>query len=164
MKEITLVCLLILAVFIAAAGCTQAPTEPQATPEPTSMATPSPTAFFTPETPAGMGIPGPTQSLPPQYSLTFQVTANGNMVKPLMFVGLMGGNGLNYVSLVEVTLTKPDGSSETQSMRQPFSMGENLEFPCSTDKNRIEIWATAPEVGRLKVYDEIVPFRSLNPS
>ncbi|KQC07076.1 MAG: hypothetical protein APR55_04335 [Methanolinea sp. SDB] len=86
------------------------------------------------------------------------------MVKPLMYVGLMGGNGLNYVSLVEVTLTKPDGSSEAQSMRQPFSMGENLEFSCSTDKNRIEIWATAPEVGRLKVYDEIVPFRSLNPS
>lgn len=165
MKQITLACVLIMAaIFMAAAGCTQAPTEPQVTATPTPIPTPSPTAFFTPQTPAGMGIPGPTQSLPPQYSLTFQVTSNGNMVNPLMFVGLMGGNGMNFVSLVEVTLTKPDGTSETQYMSQPFSMGENLQFPCSTDRNRIEIWATAPEVGRLKVYDEIVPFRSLNPS
>ncbi|HUU75955.1 MAG TPA: hypothetical protein VMW63_07670 [Methanoregulaceae archaeon] len=155
--------LILAAVFMVAAGCTEAPSEPLATPTATPVS-PTPTAFFTPSPPEGMGIPGPTQSLPPQYSLTFQVTPNGNMVNPLMFVGLMGGNGMNFVSQVEVSLTRPDGSVQTQVMKQPFSMGENVQFPCSTDMNRIEIWATAPQVGTIKVYDEIVPFRSLNPS
>lgn len=166
MKQITLAYLLIMAaIFLAVAGCTQAPDEQQGdTPTATPIPTSSPTAFFTPETPAGMGSPGPTQSLPPQYSLTFQVTSNGNMVNPLMYVGLMGGNGMNLVTEVEVKLTKPDGDSQVQYMPRPFRMGENLEFACSTDRNRIEIWATAPEVGKIKVYDEIVPFRSLNPS
>jgi hypothetical protein len=38
-----------------------------------------------------------------------------------------------------------------------------VTFPCSVYNNRVEIWVTAPQVGKIKVYDEIVPFQSINP-
>jgi hypothetical protein len=111
-----------------------------------------------------MGTPGPTQTLPPQYMVAYQVTSNGNTANPLMYVSLQGGNGMNFISQVEVTLTQPDGTSETQYMNQPLSMGQTLTFPCNQFQNRIEIWTTAPTVGKIKTYDKIVPFQSINPS
>jgi hypothetical protein len=39
-----------------------------------------------------------------------------------------------------------------------------VALPCSTTKNRVEIWTIAPTVGKIKVYDEIVPFMSINPT
>ena len=104
-----------------------------------------------------MGIPGPTQTLPPQYSLTFQVTTNGRTTDPLTYVAINGGNGMNFVTDVEAILTTPDGTSQSQTMKQPHYSGQNVSFPCSTWQNRVEIWTTSPEVGRIKVYDELVP-------
>jgi hypothetical protein len=106
-----------------------------------------------------MGTPGPTQTLPPQYSLTFQITPNGRTTDPLTFVATNGGNGLNFVTEVQVILTQPDGTSQSQSMMPPHYSGQNVSFPCSTWQNRVEIWTTAPEVGKIKVYDAIVPFK-----
>jgi hypothetical protein len=80
-----------------------------------------------------------------------------------MYVSLQGGQGINVDSQVEVTLTQPDGTAQTQYMNQPFFMGQTLTFPCSTYQNRIEIWVVAPPVGKTKVYDKIVPFQSINP-
>ena len=107
----------------------------------------------------GHGTPGPTQTLPPEYSLTFQVTTNGRTTDPLTYVGINGGNGMNFVTDVEAILTTPDGTSQSQIMKQPHYSGQNVSFPCSTWQNRVEIWTTSPEVGRIKVYDEIVPFK-----
>ena len=150
--------LIIVIVVLIIAGCTQPAVTPSVTP------TPSPT----PTTPtntsqSGMGIPGPVSTLPPESNLEFQITANGNTANPLMYVAIMGGTGMTTVPEVEVTLTKPDGTSETQVMTQPFYSGKNVQFSCSTNRNRIEIWVTAPTVGKVKVYDEIVPFQSINP-
>jgi hypothetical protein len=157
--------LILVAVFLVFAGCTQ-PSVP-ATPTPTlTEATPVPSQTTTPVTtllPTGMGTPGPTQTLPPEYDLVFQITANGNTAVPIMYVSLQGGQGINVDSQVEVTLTQPDGTSQTQYMNQPFSMGQTLSFPCSQYQNRIEIWVVAPQMGSVKVYDEIVPFQSINP-
>jgi hypothetical protein len=111
-----------------------------------------------------MGTPGPTQTLPSQYSVTFQVTPNGRTTNPLTYVGLMGGNGMNFISEVEIILTEPDGTRHIEHMRQPLTMGENVAIPCSTTKNRVEISVTAPQVGKIKVHDEIVPFQSINPT
>ena len=158
----------IVVAFLAVAGCTQP--APPGTPTPTSApptAIPTTIPVVTPEpttVPAGMGTPGPTQTLPPQYMVAYQVTSNGNTANPLMYVSLQGGNGMNFISQVEVTLTQPDGTSETQYMNQPLSMGQTLTFPCNQFQNRIEIWTTAPTVGKIKTYDKIVPFQSINPS
>jgi hypothetical protein len=161
------VLLFLVAALLFAAGCTQpAPTPPVTPTAPTTMVTTVvPTTTVVPETTkfVSMGTPGPTQTLPPQYSVTFQVTPNGRTSDPLTFVGLMGGNGMNFISEVEIILTQPDGTQHIEYMHQPLSMGQNVGIPCSTTSNRVEIWTTAPIVGKIKVYDEIVPFKSLNP-
>ena len=154
MKNVHLFGMLILVfVVLIIAGCTQ--------PAPTPSVTPTPTT--TPMTQAGMGTPGPVSTLPPENDLVFQITPNGNAGNPLMYVAIMGGTGMTTDPEVDVTLTKPDGTSETQVMTQPFYTGKNVQFSCSTNQNRIEIWVTAPTVGKVKVYDEIVPFQSINP-
>jgi len=166
MKNIALPAILLLLTFIIlSAGCTEPAPTPPATPTPTPV--PTPEQVFTPlptTAPIGMGTPGPTQTLPSQYSVTFQVTPNGRTTNPLTYVGLMGGNGMNFIAEVEIILTEPDGTQHIEYMRQPLTMGENVAIPCSTTKNRVEIWVTAPQVGKIKVYDEIVPFQSLNPT
>jgi hypothetical protein len=160
-----LVILILAALFLLIAGCstTQAPVTPTPTPTPmpttVPVVTPEPTAV-----PIGMGTPGPTQTLPPQYSVAFQVTPNGRTTNPLTYVGIMGGNGMNFISEVEIILTEPDGTQHTEYMRQPLSMGQNVAIPCSVTKNRVEIWVTAPQVGKIKIYDQVVPFQSINPS
>jgi hypothetical protein len=163
MKKYSLVGVLsVIILLLILAGCTEAPETPPATTLPTTVP-PTTLVTETPTQPVGMGTPGPTQTLPPQYSLTFQVTTNGRTTNPLTYVAINGGNGMNFVTEVEVILTKPDGTSQTQSMMSPHYMGQNVGFPCSTYQNRVEIWTTAPEVGKIKVYDQIVPFKSLNP-
>jgi hypothetical protein len=101
--------------------------------------------------------------LPPNYMLDFMVQGNGDTVNPYMAVTLRGGNGMNFDSRVDVTFTKPDGTSQQDFMLPPFHVGQYVSFPCSTEKNRVEIWVTAPTVGKVKTYDEIVPFRAINP-
>lgn len=162
MKSVSFLALSVAILLLACAGCTQTPVTPPATATPTPVP-PATTVTETPSQPEGMGTPGPTQTLPPQYSLTFQITTNGRTTDPLTYVALNGGNGMNFVSQIDVSLTKPDGTVQSQTMGAPHFMGQNVAFPCSTFQNRVEIWATAPEVGRIKVYDQIVPFRSLNP-
>jgi hypothetical protein len=76
----------------------------------------------------------------------------------------MGGNGMNFISGIDIILTEPDGTRHTETWTQPLSMGQNVGIPCNITRNRVEIWTVAPQVGRIKVYDEIVPFMSLNPT
>jgi len=159
MKKISLILALsLLTLLLFFAGCTQVPETPPATATPTPVP-PATTAIATTTPPPGMGTPGPTQTLPPQYSLTFQVTTNGRTTDPLTYVAINGGNGMNFVTDVEVILTIPDGTSQSQIMSQPHYGGQNVAFPCSTWQNRVQIWTTAPGVGKIKVYDELVPFK-----
>ena len=169
MKKLVLTIGLVLVVAcVLATGCTQNSPSPSATPTPTAnpvSTTVQPQTTAVTATPAtiGLGTPGPTEVLPPNYMLEFQVQGNGNTANPIMAVTLMGGNGLNFDSQVDVTFTKPDGTSSQYSMLSPLHVGQQVTFPSSTDKNRVEIWVTAPTVGKIKTYDQIVPFQSINP-
>jgi hypothetical protein len=166
MKRVLLILTLVFAVgVLISAGCVQnpqTPATPTPTPTPTAVPTTQPAPTTQPTT-AGLGTPGPTQVLPPNYSMDFQVQSNGNTANPIMMVSVRGGNGLNLDSQVDVSLTMPDGSVQSQSMYAPFYVGQNVTFPCSVYNNRVEIWVTAPQVGKIKVYDDIVPFQSINP-
>ena len=162
MKALILIFMICLAGCLLVAGCTQtSPTQP-ATPIPTSLPQGT-TAVPQTTSPGGMGTPEPITTLPPESELIFQITSNGNTANPLMIVAIMGGAGMTVDSQVDVTLTQPDGTSQTQTMVQPFSSGMNVQFPCSTFQNRIQIWVTSSQVGKAKVYDEIVHFQSINP-
>jgi len=167
MKLSILVLSLVLAVaFVLTAGCTQNATPPVVTPTPTPLATPVVTQTTVPVTTVkqvGMGTPGPTQVLPVDYMLDFMVQGNGDTANPYMAVTLRGGNGMNLDSRVDITFTKPDGTSQQNYMLPPFSVGQQVTFPSSSFQNRVEIWVTAPTVGKIKTYDQIVPFKSINP-
>lgn len=169
MKFSILVVSMVLAVaFVLAAGCTQNATPPVVTQNPTAAPVGSPvapqtTAPVTATPRVGMGTPGPTEFLPVDYMLDFMVQGNGDTANPYMAVTLRGGNGMNLDSRIDITFTKPDGTSQQNSMLPTFYVGQQVSFPCSTEKNRVEIWVTAPTVGKVKTYDQIVPFKSLNP-
>jgi hypothetical protein len=165
--SVIVLCLALAVAFMVTAGCTQTATPP-ATPVPTASptATPVPPQTTAPATTiqqVGMGTPEPTQTLPVEYQLDFMVQGNGNTVNPYMGVSIRGGNGMNTDSRVDVTFTKPDGTSQQSYMLPPFYVGQNVTFPSSTYQNRVEIWVTAPTVGKVKTYDEIVAFKSINP-
>lgn len=150
----------VLALFMA--GCTQTPTAPPPTTLPTQVTTTVPATTVPTQASGGLGVPGPTEALPTQYNLDFQITSNGDTVNPLMSVAIRGGSGINLDSQVDVSLTKPDGTTTQGTMKQPFSMGQQVVLPCSTTQNHIQIWVTAPQVGKVKVFDDLVPFRSIN--
>ena len=95
--------------------------------------------------------------------MDFQVQTNGDTANPMIQVSIRGGNGLNTNSQVDVNVTTPDGKVQQKSMFPTFYTGQNVSFPCSTFQNRVEIWVTAPQVGKIKVYDDISPFKQLNP-
>ena len=164
--SILVVSLVLVVAFMVTAGCTQNATPPVVTPTPTAsqIATPAQTPVPVVTTPrVGMGTPGPTQMLPVDYMLDFMVQGNGDTSNPYMAVTLRGGNGMNLDSRVDVTFKKPDGTSQQNYMLPPFYVGQQVTFPSSTNQNRVEIWVTAPTVGKVKTYDDIVPFKSLNP-
>jgi hypothetical protein len=168
--SIMVISLIIALAFVLTAGCTQTATPPLATPVPSATTSPfttqaAPQTTLPPVTvqQVGMGTPGPTQVLPPNYMLDFMVQGNGDTVNPYMAVTLRGGNGMNFDSRVDVTFTRPDGTSQQDFMLPPFHVGQYVSFPCSPNQNRVEIWVTAPTVGKVKTYDEIVPFRNINP-
>lgn len=168
MKFSILVVSLVLAVaFIMAAGCTQNATPPVVTQNPTGTpistpVVPQTTVPVTATPLAGMGTPGPTEFLPVDYMLDFMVQGNGNTANPYMAVTLRGGNGMNLDSRIDVTFTKPDGTSQQGQMLPPFYVGQQVSSPSSSYQNRVEIWVTAPVVGKVKTYDKIVPFQSVN--
>ena len=162
------VCLVLAVAFVVTAGCTQNATPPVVPPTPAAspVATPVPPKTTAPAatvTKDGMGIPGPTETLPASYQLDFMVQGNGNTANPYMGVSIRGGNGMNTDSRVDVTFTKPDGTSQQSCMLPPFYVGQNVTFPSSEYQNRVEIWVTAPTVGKVKTYDQIVAFKGINP-
>jgi hypothetical protein len=162
-----LVCLVLAVAFMVTAGCTQS-AKPQATPVPTASpvattAVPQTTAPVATAPQVGMGTPGPTETLPTDYQIAFMVQGNGNTANPYMGVAIRGGNGMNLDSRVDVNFTKPDGTSQQSYMLPPFYVGQNVTFQSSEYKNRVEIWVTAPTVGKVKTYDQIVSFKDINP-
>ncbi len=162
MKRLVLIIsMLIVAAFLFSAGCTQ--TMLTGTPTPTATQAPPTTAGPLTRPTSALGTPGPTQTLPPLYSMDFQITNNGDTANPMTQVSIRGGNGLNFITQVDVNLTTLEGKVSSKSMSPPFSMGQNVVFPCSQYENRVEIWVTAPQVGKIKTNDEVIPFKQLNP-
>ena len=149
---------LILLLLLITAGCTQ--TTPPVTPAPTvetlatAVPTPVPTAFIPPTT-------EPVQTLPDIWSLEVQVYSNGEAINPMISVVNRGGKGLNFINQLESKVTRSDGVIEEVSMVKPMYVGKTLEMKGTTQNNdRVEVWAYTPENQRVKIVDQIVPFRS----
>lgn len=101
--------------------------------------------------------------LPNIYSIDFQVQNNGESINPRIIVTCRGGNGLNFISGVNIRVTRSDGVVETARMPTPLFVGESVSLGGTTRNNdRTEICVTAPQVETIEVFDEIIPFRTYN--
>jgi hypothetical protein len=155
--------LLVLISLLLTAGCTQS-TTPQANPTPATVET---TATVAPTVlPTSLSLtPGPTQTLPDVWSLEVQVQGNGEAINPMIIVSCQGGKGLNFIQLIDVRVTRPDGVVKTGQITKPLYKGKEISLPITTQMgnvNRVEIWATTPEGNQVKIFDNYVPFRTYN--
>jgi hypothetical protein len=168
MKPVLLVFfVLIVMALLVTTGCVQQPSPPVVSPSQSAVQTPVPTpvtsqviSTATTVAPAGMGTPGPVQLLPPSNTLDLQVKANGDTANPMTIIVINGGNGLDIDSQIKIVLTEPDGTVVQQVVAGPFSMGQQVLLPSSSYQNRVEIYVLVPQVGEVKVYDQIVLFQS----
>jgi hypothetical protein len=155
----------VLVLLLVAAGCTQQPATPPATPVPTAVetiatATPAPVA-----TTAASSTPGPVQTMPDAWSIDVQVASNGEAVDPQITVSCMGGKGLNVVPQIDVVVTRSDGVVETGSIKKPLYKGASVSLRSTTKPgyvDRTEVWAYTPQGDKVKIFDKYVPFRSYN--
>jgi hypothetical protein len=155
---------LVLLILLITTGCTQ--TTPPATP----TATPAETIATEVPTPVPSTLsltPGPTQALSENWNIEIQVQGNGEAIDPQISTTIRGGKGQNFITLVDVRITRADGKVETGSIpRQgPYKVGDSISLPVTSQMgnvNRVEIWATTPEGNQVKIFDDYVPFRTYN--
>ena len=155
----------VLVLLLLAAGCTQQPAAPVATPVPTAVetiatATPAPV-----KTTSASLTPGPTQTLPEAWSIDVQVASNGEAIDPQIITTVAGGKGLNAILQIDVKVTRSDGVVETGIIAKPLFKGKSVSLRSTTApgyRDRAEIWATNPQGDKVKIYDAYVPFRSYN--
>ena len=155
----------VLVLLLTAAGCTQQPAAPAATPVPTAVetvatATPAPGA-----TTVASSTPGPVQTLPDAWSIDVQVAGNGEAIDPQITVSCMGGKGLIVIPQLDVKVTRADGVVETGSIKRPLYKGSSVSLPITSamgNVNRVEVWAYTPPGDKVKIFDAFVPFRTYN--
>lgn len=143
------------------AGCTG--TSPEATPTPTPVQTT--TAVPTETTAAPSVQPEPTDEMPTNYRV--KASAQKDPIDHMITVTFDGGMGQENVKEIKVTVTRSDGTTETQTMAKPsgksLSTGESVEFAGTAQQDRIEVWATmdrplgADGKTVFKIYDSALP-------
>ncbi|QSZ66795.1 hypothetical protein RJ40_04450 [Methanofollis aquaemaris] len=143
------------------AGCTG--TSPEATPTPTPVQTTTVAPIET--TPAPSIQPEPTDEMPTNYQV--KASARKDSIYNTITVTFAGGMGQENVKEIKVTVTRSDGTTETQTMTKPsgksLSTGESVEFAGTAKQDRIQVWATmdrplgADGKTVFKIYDSALP-------
>ena len=158
----TVLIILLVAVALLAAGCSQ-PASPPATPVPTPVPTtitPLPTVITPVPTPMLTYIPGP---MPNNFAVTIDVDRNVVSIDPKITVTFRGGRGINYVYAVEVVVTRSDGAVEKATLSRP-KVNDYIEILGTTGTDRVQVFVTLvtkdPPPGPYLIYDEELPFRS----
>jgi hypothetical protein len=150
---------LVLAVLLMVAGCSSPP-QPVVTPTPTPTATPVPTPPPTPvPTTKASTVPGPTDTLPPQWPLSITVEKSG-LYSTTIITHFDGGKGLMFVSRMDVRVTHPDGTVLTDGIAKP-KMGDTVEIPGTSGTDRVEVMLTMANGQIYKVVDQQELYKSL---
>ncbi len=149
MKPTVFIFMAFLAVFLLIAGCTQSEPSPAATQTPT----PAPT----------MGLPDlspiPTDAVPTDHRILVSVSRGTLSFNPVIVVEFRGGQGMVLLSSLEATVTRPDGTVGSASVREP-SIGDTIEIVGSTYKDRIEVFSRMKDGSRYRIYDQVLEFRA----
>jgi ABC-type transport system substrate-binding protein len=156
----------LLVLLLIVAGCTQSATQ-QTTPAPTAapttevpVTTAAATAVLTTFVPV---TPGPTETLPSAQAVDVQVASNGESINPQVILTFRGGKGMNVIPEIDITLTRSDGTVESDKMVQPLYIGKTVSLAGSTgNKDRAEVWVYTTQGDKVKIIDQYVPFRSYN--
>lgn len=157
-SRIVLSLALVLSMLLAVAGCTS-PEQPVVTPIPTQVTTPEPTTHPTPvPTTQASILPGPTDTLPPQWPLSITVEKSG-MYSTTIITKFDGGKGLVYTSRMDVRVTHPDGTVVTDGITKP-KMGDTVEIPGTSGTDRVEVLVLMASGETYKVIDKQMPYKS----
>jgi len=150
---------LVLVVLLVVAGCSSPPPQPVVTPTP-SPTTPEPTTPPTPvPTTKASVVPGPTDTLPQPWPLSFTVEKAG-MYSTTIITHFDGGKGLMYILRMDVRVTHPDGTVLTSGIDKP-RMGDTVEIAGTSGTDRVEVMVTMASGVTYKVIDQQVPYKSL---
>jgi hypothetical protein len=150
---------LALAVLLAAAGCSS-PEKPVVTPTPTQVPTPEPTTPPTPvPTTKASIIPGPTDTMPPQWPVSITVEKSGTYSTTII-THFDGGKGLVFVSRMDVRVTHPDGTVLTNGMNKP-KMGDTVEVDGTSGTDRVEVILRMANGESYTVVDQQMAYKSL---
>ncbi|MDK2989077.1 MAG: hypothetical protein PWR16_606 [Methanoculleus sp.] len=144
-----LIVLLLAFSFFAACTGSEEPAEP--TPRETAVITATPAATTT-----GVSLtPGPTQTMPPGKEVEFQLTGGyPSRVTNDLYIAFSGGKGQDFVTSIDVRVTKSTGEVITETM-QPIR-GDELIIHNAKGENRVEITVALVTGGSYKVKDQIV--------
>ena len=149
LKTIILITAL-LCVLLAFAGCTgthNAPVVTQAT-VPAGTQTASPT------------LAGPDLVVSPTDSIIDANKVNVNVEKDYLgnvIVTFQGGNGLQQVNRIEVTLIRADGQIKTSDVG--IRVGDTITLEGTKDTDRVTVYVTLKDGKRYKIIDSLMPFR-----
>ncbi len=151
---------ILLSALVLAAGCAGIGGQP--TPAPTGVMTPIPTTEVVTTavpvtTAAGSLIPGPTVTIPPTESVSVSVEKSGTYATTIIS-SFNGGKGINFVSRIEVKVTRPDGSVVTGILKP--MMGDTLELEGTNGSDRVEVTAVMKSGKLYKIIDELVPYKT----
>lgn len=149
---------LVLCTIFFAAGCLS-PEKPEPTPTPTAVPTIKTTTMpaSVPTTKAST-IPGPTDTLPPQWPLSFTVEKAGTYSTTII-THFDGGKGLMYITRMDVRVTHPDGIILTNGLEKP-KMGDTVEVAGTSGTDRVEVLVTMANGGVYKVIDQQMIYKS----
>jgi len=142
--------IVLLLAFSLSAACTGSdePAGPSPTETPVVTATPAPTA------PVSL-TPGPTQTMPPGKEVEFQLTGGfPSRVTNDLYIAFSGGKGQEFVTSIDVRVTKSTGEVVTETM-QPIK-GDELIIHNAKGENRVEITVALVTGGSYKIKDQIV--------
>lgn len=163
MKGKILFILLLTAAAILVAGCTQpsAPREPgtAVTTVPTTVPATSPAVTQ----PAATPVPDyKTEPLPRDKAVSISVDRNA--VNPAITITYRGGQGINFVAIMEAVLTRSDGVVVSDSIRKPQVNDqiilEGTREVSDSKADRIQVFITLVTGDKYLIYDETLPFKS----
>jgi len=159
------IAVILLSLALLSAGCTfLSKPAPAATPVPTPEiveTTEVPTDVATAATTtraASSLVPSPTDVLPESQSVSVSVEKAGTYSTTIM-TSFNGGKGLMAVARMDVRVTKPDGTVVTDGIDKPV-MGSIVEIEGTKGSDRTEVILTMKSGSVVKIYDQLVPYKT----
>ena len=146
--------IVLLLAFSLCAACTGSE-EPAG---PSTPGTGTPGATATPAATTAVSLtPGPTQTVPPGKEVDFQLTGgHPSRVTNDLYIAFRGGKGQDFVTKIDVRVTKSTGEVITDTLKPVVSSDGELIIHHAKGENRVEITVALVTGGSYKVVDKIV--------